>query len=104
MRLRLRASEMANGRKNRTKVDITYSILSTAKRGALKTHLMREANLNSTQITKMLDNMVNNGLMIVKKSEGFQLYQTTSTGEVFIKSYEDLLNLMGQPIDDGIGD
>ena len=87
---------MTSGRKNRTKVDMTYNILSTAKNGALKTHLMREANLNSMQITKMLDTLVSNGLIYVANDKNYSLYRTTSTGEQFIISYEDLLRLMGQ--------
>ncbi|MBM3897594.1 MAG: hypothetical protein FJ358_03605 [Thaumarchaeota archaeon] len=83
---------MTSGRKNRTKVDITYSILSATKKGALKTHLMREANMNSMQLTKMLDMLVKNGLILSKD----YAYHTTPTGEQFIASYEDLLRLMGQ--------
>ncbi|MCS4538825.1 MAG: hypothetical protein HYY67_08215 [Thaumarchaeota archaeon] len=85
---------MTSGRKNRTKVDITYSILSTAKNGSLKTHLMREANMNSMQITKMLDTLVSNGLIYVANGKGSAIYQTTPTGEQFITRYEDLLRLM----------
>jgi predicted transcriptional regulator len=87
---------MTGGRKNRTKVDITYSILSNAKNGALKTHLMREANLNSIQITKMLETLVSNGLIYVANDKNYSLYQTAPTGEQFIASYEELLRLMGQ--------
>ena len=85
---------MTNGRKNRTKVDITHSILSIAKNGALKTHLMREANMNSVQITKILDTLVSNGLIYVANGKGFAVYRTAPTGEQFITRYEDLLRLM----------
>jgi len=87
---------MTSGRKNRTKVDMTYSILSSAKNRALKTHLMRQANLNSKQITKILDTLLSNGLIYVANDKNYSLYRTTSTGEQFIASYEDLLRLMGQ--------
>ena len=90
---------MGNGRKNRTKVDITYRILAMAKSGALKTHLMREANLNSSQITKMLETLVNNGLIAQKIYEGSHLYLTTSRGEEFIRNYDNLLRFMIQPSD-----
>lgn len=90
---------MENGRKNRTKVDITYSILVRAKSGALKTHLMGEANLNSSQITKMLETLVNNGLIAIKKSEGYHLYLTTSRGAEFIRNYDNLLRFITQPSD-----
>jgi predicted transcriptional regulator len=76
---------MASGRKNRTKIDITYSILSAAKRGVLKTHLMREANMNSMQITKMLSTLVKNGLILVNGKDS--VYHTTPTGEQFIARY-----------------
>lgn len=91
---------MANGRKNRTKVDITYNILSTARNGALKTHLMREANLNTAQFSKMLDNMVRNGLISVKNNGSSAIYQTSSTGTQFIRRYEDLLKLMNQSVEE----
>ena len=93
---------MRNGGKNRNKVDITYSILATARSGALKTHLMREANLNSSQITKLLETLVNHGLIAVETSEGLHLYQTTSRGAEFIRNYNDLLSFITQPVGDAV--
>lgn len=91
---------MTNGRKNRSKVEITYSLLSEATNEVRQTELMRRANLNYSQMTRLLTKLIVNGLVMkVGKTNKSSFYRTTEIGKKFIRSYDELADLMNGSVD-----
>ncbi len=83
--------------KNRNRMEIVAGLLSIAKTGALKTHLMYKANLSYLMVTEYLSFLVNSGLIEeVPDSKGTtRLYQTTQKGMQFLDAYVSLQAVAG---------
>ena len=83
--------------KNRNRMEIVANLLSIAKAGALKTHLMYRANLSYLMVTEYLNFLC--GAALVKETldeEGTtKLYQTTSKGLKYLEVYDSLQNIAG---------
>jgi predicted transcriptional regulator len=86
---------MGNKFKNRNRMEIVANLLSIAKTGVLKTHLMYRANLSylmSTQYLNFLcgENLINETL----DEEGTRrLYQTTPKGLKYLEVYQSLQSI-----------
>jgi predicted transcriptional regulator len=81
---------------DRTRVEILASILTVARRDALKTHIMYKANLSHKQLTKYLQFVIGNALLqeISDPEDGTRYYQVTEKGIQFLKDYDRLSSYM----------
>lgn len=88
---------IGNKFKNRNRMEIVANLLSIAKNGALKTHLMYRANLSYLMVTEYLDFLSRSGLIReTLDSEGTnRLYQTTGKGLKYLDVYESLQAIIG---------
>jgi predicted transcriptional regulator len=87
--------------KNRNRLGIVANILTIAKSGALKTHLMYRANLSYTMLRDYLKFLRENELLAESyyPDEKVTLYKTTEKGVRFLESYLALRDLAAPLID-----
>ena|SRR5437870_1316575 len=79
--------------KYRSRADIIALILqSSMSGGATKTRLMYRAFLSYTQIQEYLQLLISKGLIM--HEEGTQLYKLTEKGLHFIRSYEQISDVL----------
>ena len=79
--------------KYRSRADIIALILqSSMNGGATKTRLMYRAFLSYTQIQEYLQLLISKGLIM--HEEGTQLYKLTEKGLHFIRSYEQISDVL----------
>ncbi len=74
----------------RDRVTIIVAILETLKtkhEGKRKTNIMQSANLSTDQVSKYLELLYINGLVIVKDGN---IYQVTRRGVEFLETFEQL--------------
>jgi predicted transcriptional regulator len=81
--------------KNRNRLGIVANILTIAKTGALKTHLMYKANLSYTMLRDYLKFLRDNELLEESHypEQKVTLYKTTEKGTKFLESYLELRDL-----------
>ncbi len=75
--------------KKRSDVEIYAAILSTAKGGAKKSHIVYRANLNFEIVRKYLDHLKAAGL-ITEPAKGNKLFVTTEKGIDYLNRFEEL--------------
>lgn len=68
-------------------------ILKLATKGCKKTHIMYQANLSHSQLNKYLRILEERRLI----KETVQGYVTTKVGREFIKKFQEIEDLMGEP-------
>jgi predicted transcriptional regulator len=87
--------------KNRNRLGIVANILTIAKQGALKTHLMYRANLSYTMLRDYLKFLLDNGLLSESRypEDKVTLYRTTEKGTRFLESYVALKDLASPVLD-----
>ena len=87
--------------KNRNRLGIVANILTIAKTGALKTHLMYKANLSYTMLRDYLKFLRDNDLLLESHypEDKVTLYKTTEKGNRFLESYLALRDLAAPIID-----
>lgn len=73
----------------RNDLEICADILRVARRGAKKTQIVYEANLNFKIVKKYLRRLIENGLL--HNSEKEKLFFTTNKGDDFIQQYSELV-------------
>lgn len=73
----------------RNDLDICADILRVAKRGAKKTQIVYQANLNFKIVKKYLKRLIENGLLDSFEKE--RLFRTTSKGVDFHVQYSELV-------------
>lgn len=78
-------------------MEIVANLLSIAKSGALKTHLMYRANLSYLMVTEYLDFLCRSNLIreTVEEEGTTKLYQTTEKGLRYLEVYETLQGIIG---------
>ena len=83
--------------KNRNRMQIVANLLSIAKSGALKTHLMYRANLSYLMVTEYLDFLCRSNLIkeTVDVEGTTKLYQTTEKGLKYLEVYDSLQAIVG---------
>ena len=83
--------------KNRNRMEIVANLLTIAKTGALKTHLMYKANLSYLMVTEYLNFLCGSGLVkeTLDEEGTTKLYQTTVKGTKYLEVYESLQNIAG---------
>lgn len=87
--------------KNRNRLGIVANILTIARNGALKTHLMYKANLSYTMLRDYLKFLRENELLSESyyPEQRVTLYKTTEKGIRFLESYTSLKDLAAPIID-----
>jgi predicted transcriptional regulator len=83
--------------KNRNRMEIAASLLSIARTGALKTHLMYRANLSYLMVSEYLNYLISAGLVEEKLDDESttKIFQTTPKGFKFLEVYESLQEIAG---------
>jgi predicted transcriptional regulator len=83
--------------RNRNRVQIVANLLSAARQGALKTHLMNRANLSFAMASQYIYNLLSTGLMVERIDEETteRYYVTTPKGYKFLEMFENLEQLVG---------
>ena len=78
--------------KNRSRLSIVARMLELSEKGALKTHLMYNANLRFSMLKSYLDYLVVNGLLSPSSlSKGGKVYVTSEKGLRFLVAYRGLV-------------
>jgi len=72
----------------RNDLDICADILTVARAGAKKTHIVYRANLNFKLVRKYLRRLIENGLLLPSSEK--KLYTTTEEGIDFLEQYRKL--------------
>ena len=72
----------------RNDLDICADILTAARAGAKKTHIVYRANLNFKVVRKYLRRLIENGLLLPSSERN--LYTTTEEGMDFLEQYRKL--------------
>jgi predicted transcriptional regulator len=78
--------------KNRSRTEITASILESANGGVTKTKIMYKSFLSYTQLKEYLSVLIENNL--IEGLEGTQTYKTTEKGLKFLKMYNEIGELL----------
>jgi predicted transcriptional regulator len=78
--------------KNRSRTEITASILESANGGVTKTKIMYKSFLSYTQLKEYLSVLIENNL--IEGLEGTQTYKTTEKGLNFLKMYNEIGELL----------
>ena len=78
--------------KNRSRTEITASILESANGGVTKTKIMYKSFLSYTQLKEYLSVLIENNLL--EYLEGTQSYKTTEKGLNFLKMYNEIGELL----------
>jgi predicted transcriptional regulator len=84
------------GFRNRSRIDILANLLSAARGGSLKTHLMYKANLSFVLATQYLSLLCESGLIceVLDEEMESKRYQTTEKGLKFLDIYESLQGMV----------
>jgi predicted transcriptional regulator len=77
----------------RDRIQIVVSILKTCTRGANKTRIVYQANLNFRTINPYLDLLEENGLIQVTEDKT-KLYKTTSKGQELINNSFNIYEML----------
>ncbi len=83
--------------KNRNRMEIVANLLTIAKNGALKTHLMYRANLSYLMVTEYLAFLSKASLIkeSIDPDGTTKLYRTTDKGLKYLEVYESLREIVG---------
>jgi predicted transcriptional regulator len=78
-------------------MEIVANLLSIAKTGALKTHLMYRANLSYLMVTEYLDFLSRSSLIkeTIDMEGTTKLYHTTEKGLRYLEVYDSLQAIVG---------
>ena len=83
--------------RNRSRLEIVSNLLTRAKSGALKTHLMYGANLSYPMLGEYLSILLRSELIGEERYENDVLihYRTTSKGLEFLNLYQSIREMFG---------
>ena len=90
-----RLSNLEKERKRRDRLYIIAEILTIAKGGSLKTHIMYRANLSFAQLNEYLSFLIKMDLLKVKNENRKNIFRTTAKGDKYLEKYKDISNLLG---------
>jgi predicted transcriptional regulator len=83
--------------KNRNRMEIVANLLTIAKTGALKTHLMYRANLSYLMVTEYLNFLRRSDLIkeTIDPEGTTKLFRTTDKGLKYLEVYDSLQAIVG---------
>ncbi len=82
--------------KRRDKIVIMAEIISLAKRGISKTHIMFKANLSFSQLNQYLESLSNADLLEKISIDGKVVYRATPKGLEFYQSEQQVIALLNK--------
>ncbi len=84
--------------RNRGRLEIISNLLTIAKNGTLKTHLMYGANLSYLMVTEYLDIMLRSELIAEENGNdnSSKQYRTTEKGTKFLELYQTIKSMVGE--------
>jgi predicted transcriptional regulator len=98
----LETGSVETSRKRRDRLYIIAEILTIARGGRLKTHIMYGANLSFAQLNEYLNFLLKRKLLKVNTDNKKALYKTTSRGVKYLENYGEISNLLrkgkGNPV------
>jgi predicted transcriptional regulator len=86
-------------RQHRSRLRIINDILTVAKHGARKTHIMYRANLSYDQLNEYLTFLLDNGLIekaADSEYDGAVVYKVSDKGRLFLERYAQLQEILVQ--------
>lgn len=95
--LKISSNNKKLGWGNRGWLEIIFSILDVCKNQSLKSTIMNNCNLNSIQVDKYIDFILNRKLITKRKktSESKKYtYKITKKGRIYQKIYKELIRLV----------
>ncbi len=87
-------------RQHRSRLKIINDILTVAKHGTRKTHIMYRANLSYDQLNEYLAFLLDNGLIEKDADveyEGAVMYKVSNKGRQFLERYSQLQEILAHP-------
>ena len=83
--------------RNRSRLEIVSNLLTRARNGALKTHLMYGANLSYPMLGEYLNILLRSELILEERDENDVSirYRTTQKGLEFLRLYESIKEMFG---------
>jgi predicted transcriptional regulator len=90
------AEQSVMGWGNRGWVEIIKTILEICEKGALKTHVMYNCNLNSKQIAQYIQFLQDHNLIVSLRdppSSKRPIFKTTEMGKKYMEAYKQLENI-----------
>ena len=78
----------------RDRLNIIAEIMEAAKGSKLKTRIMYRVNLSFSQVNEYLSFLTERGFLRVHVENRKQFYETTAKGNIYIKNYRELSNLL----------
>ena len=94
--LKISSNNKKLGWGNRGWLEIIFTILRICELQSLKTWIMNDSNLNSLQVEKYLNFLLNTKLMSKSKKTSESktyMYKITLKGRNYLKKYKDLIEL-----------
>lgn len=84
--------------RNRSRLEIISNLLTIAKNGTLKTHLMYGANLSYLMVTEYLDIMLRSELIMESNENDntSRTYRTSDKGMKFLELYQTIKSMVGE--------
>jgi len=80
--------------KNRSRTEITATILTVAQNGERQVNIMKQSHLNSTRLRFYLNELTKFGLIETTYAEGARIYTTSQKGTQYILQYNRISNLL----------
>ena len=84
--------------RNRGRLEIISNLLTIARNGSLKTHLMYGANLSYLMVTEYLDILLRSGLIVENNGNetNSKQYKTSEKGAKFLELYDAIKKMVGE--------
>lgn len=91
---RIKDKNYRGGFMKRNREEIISQILNICKDGAIKTHVVYQANLNFKTVEPYLDLLIKNNLLVVQDGKK-TFYETTEKGENLLEAMDKVNRLSG---------
>lgn len=88
------SSASSNSHKKRDRLAIVSSMLLCARGGVIKTKLMCEVGLTSSQFESYVPDLFKSELLEITEGHGKRLYRITRKGWVFLETFSLLMSLL----------
>jgi predicted transcriptional regulator len=83
-------------RQRRSKMDIIFDILETARDGASKTRIMYRANLSFAGLSTYLPFLLKMGLLTQESNGNSTVYKSTEKARFFLKMYVEVTQFINE--------
>ena len=87
-----------NSPKRRDKLVIMTEIVSIAKKGTSKTHIMFKANLSFSQLNQYISLLSHTSLLEKSACDGRVIYKATQKGLEFMEKQQQIMDLLNEDV------